>query len=168
MKRRSRGGKSAKGFKERFKFALKVIGVLCVLGVVFVGFLYFDEYVRRTNPVARDFGELELVDVPAWVSSTLLEQIASAAGGKEFLLDEYAAKDVATRLQEVAWLYDIRVQTTKDSDPSPSIQMINLQLSWPRKAMKKSRPGKCFTCSWATSTPSTSMSSTNSVIPISL
>jgi hypothetical protein len=57
---------------------------------------------------------LELVNVPEWVSSELKAKIYDAAGGKTFRLDEDAAQTVVENLASVAWLDNIKIQTTHE------------------------------------------------------
>jgi len=89
-----------------------ILAAVCVVAAIAVGFVYIDRYVQAVSPVAQPFGRLELVGVPDWAGSELLEKIASTAGGKEFCLDKTVAKEIATSLQSMAWLYDVRARTT--------------------------------------------------------
>jgi hypothetical protein len=52
--------------------------------------------------------------VPEWVSSELKAKICDAAGGKNFQLDEDAAQMAAENLASVAWLTDVKIQTTHE------------------------------------------------------
>lgn len=93
---------------------LKVLAIVCVLGVI-VGGLYFAEKYVTAAGVAEKEGPLELADVPAWVSDELKAQVRRAAGGEEFSLDEETAREVAERLRgEVAWLKTVKVATKHD------------------------------------------------------
>lgn len=94
---------------------LKVLGVICVLAAVGVGFVFLHKYVRRAVPVSARIGPLELRNPPAWLTQPLLEKIYSAAtaNGEDLKLDEDAARSVQDNLErEVAWLHNITVQTT--------------------------------------------------------
>lgn len=97
---------------------LKVLAVLCVLAAVGVGFIFLDKYVKKTVLVSEKTALLELVDVPAWVNEPLKEKIYAAAGayGEDLKLDEDAALSVQQNIETlVAWLDEVKVQTTHDS-----------------------------------------------------
>ena len=78
------------------------------------GFVFLDRYVQKITASGR-IGPLELVDRPDWFNNELLQKVYTAAGGSEFALDETVAEAVAENLELVAWLYDIKVQTTSSS-----------------------------------------------------
>jgi hypothetical protein len=114
---------------------LKVFVVVCVLGavgtgvfaVVRVGFEFLDKYVRKVAPVSEEFGSLELVNVPPWITESLKEKIyaAARANGEDLKLDEDAARSVQNNLErEVAWLQNVTVQTTHDT--------IRIEAKWRR------------------------------------
>jgi hypothetical protein len=89
---------------------LKVSAIVCVFAAAGVSLYFIERYVKSTKPV--ETGPLELVDVPEWASSELKAKIRAAAGGKTFRLDEEAAEMVAENLAFVAWLDNIKIQTT--------------------------------------------------------
>jgi hypothetical protein len=91
---------------------LKVAAVACVFAVVGVFFYFAERYVKSTKPV--ETGPLKLVNAPEWVSGELKEKICAAAGGKTFKLSEEIAQVVAENLASVAWLSEVKVQTTHE------------------------------------------------------
>jgi len=80
----------------------------------YLGFRSLKQYVQSQTGAERKTGELELVDVPGWVSGELVTRIhlAAAAGGEDFRLDEDAARSVAENISSLPWLEDVRVRTT--------------------------------------------------------
>ena len=97
---------------------LKVLAVVCVFAAIGIGFVFLDKYVKKAVPVSEQSGFLELVDVPAWVAEPLKEKIyaAATANGEDLKLDEDAAESVQRNIEAlVAWLDEVKVQTTHDS-----------------------------------------------------
>jgi hypothetical protein len=94
---------------------LKVLGVICILAAVLVGFVFLHKYVKRTVAVSARIGPVKLANPPAWITQPLREKIYSAATarGEDLKLDEDAARSIKNNLErEVAWLRNIKVQTT--------------------------------------------------------
>jgi hypothetical protein len=91
---------------------LKVAAVVCVFAMVGAFFYFAERYVKSAKPA--ETGPLELVNAPAWVSGELKEKIYAAAGGKTFELNEEIAQVVAENLTAVAWLDEVKVQTTRE------------------------------------------------------
>jgi len=89
---------------------LKVLAIVCVFVVAGVSLYFAERYVKSAKPA--ETGPLELVNIPEWVSSELKTKIRDAAGGKTLRLDEEAAEVVAENLASVAWLDNIKIQTT--------------------------------------------------------
>ncbi len=89
---------------------LKVLAIVCVFVVAGVSLYFAERYVKSAKPV--ETGSIELVNVPEWVSSELKAKICDAAGGTTFGLDEGTAQIVAENLASVAWLNEVKVQTT--------------------------------------------------------
>lgn len=89
---------------------LKVLAIICVFVAGGVSLYFVERYVKSAKPA--ETGPLELVNVPEWASSELKAKIRAAAGGKTFRLDEEAAEMVAENLASVAWLDNIKIQTT--------------------------------------------------------
>ncbi len=117
------------------KSTLKVLAVVCVLGAIGIGvfaavrtgFAFLDKYMRKAVPVSEKFASLELVGVPAWVNDQLEEKVyvAATANGEDLKLDEDAARSVQNNLErEVAWLRNVKVQTTHDT--------IRIEAQWRR------------------------------------
>lgn len=96
---------------------LKVVGVVCVFAGAGVGILFLDKYVRRTAPARQEGIVIELAGVPAWVNDQLKDKVYTAAGvdSGRLKLDENAAIAVQQNIAaSVAWLDDVRVQTTHE------------------------------------------------------
>ena len=96
---------------------LKVLAVVCALAAVVTGFVFLERYVKRAVPVSESSAPLELVDVPAWVNEPLKEKIYTAAGayGEDLKLNEDAAQSAQQNIEAmVAWLDEVKVQTTHD------------------------------------------------------
>ena len=115
------GAKSAAKKKTRTTKAgpgqrnlLIVFGAGCIIAAVAAGFVLLDRYVQEITSSGQ-VGPLELIDRPGWFNNELVQKVHEAAGGSEFCLDETAARTIAENLELVAWLYDIKVQTTSSS-----------------------------------------------------
>ncbi len=91
---------------------MKVSAVVFVFAVAGVFFYFAERYVKSAKPA--ETGPLELVNVPEWVSGELKARIRAAAGGKTFRLDEEVAQVVAENLEPIAWLNEVKVQTTHE------------------------------------------------------
>ncbi len=89
-----------------------LIFVFIVLAVALVaGFIFMDRFVKKASgPAARSLN-LELLDVPDWLSPQLQNRIVETAGigGVQFLLDENTARQIGENLRTLAWLYNVRV-----------------------------------------------------------
>ncbi len=94
---------------------LTVLAIVCVFAALGVGIVFLDKYVRKTAPVRTSIA-IELVAVPAWVNDQLKEKVyAAAVAGGEPKLDENTAVLVQQNIvQRIAWLADVRVQTTHE------------------------------------------------------
>jgi hypothetical protein len=102
--------KKQRTYRPSLTGILKVLAIVCVFVVAGVSLYFAERYVKSAKPA--ETGPLELVNVPEWVSSELKAKIRAAAGGKTFRLDEEAAEMVAENLASVAWLDNIKIQTT--------------------------------------------------------
>ncbi|MDD5063865.1 MAG: hypothetical protein PHQ35_03770 [Phycisphaerae bacterium] len=102
--------KKYRTYRPNLTGVLKIFGVLCVFAAAGVSVYFADKYIKSARPAGT--GTLELVNVPQWASSELKVKIRDAAGGKIFRLDEEAAEIVAENLASIAWLDDIKIQTT--------------------------------------------------------
>jgi hypothetical protein len=89
---------------------LKTFAIICVFGVAGVSLYFVERYVKSVRPA--ETGPIELVNVPEWVSSELKAKICDAVGGKTFRLDEDAAQMAAENLASVAWIDNVKIQTT--------------------------------------------------------
>jgi hypothetical protein len=102
--------KKQRTYKPSLTGILKVLAIVCVFAAAGVSLYFAERYVKSAKPA--ETGPLELVNVPEWASSELKAKIRAAAGGKTFRLDEEAAGMVAENLAFVAWLDNIKIQTT--------------------------------------------------------
>jgi len=96
---------------------LKVVCVVCVFTGAGIGILFLDKYVRRTAPARQEGIVIELAGVPAWVNDQLKDKVYTAAGvdSGRLKLDENTAMAVQQNIAaSVAWLDDVRVQTTHE------------------------------------------------------
>ncbi|MDD5328339.1 MAG: hypothetical protein PHY02_11105 [Phycisphaerae bacterium] len=112
FKLRSSAKKKQRTYRPSVTGALKIFGIICVLAAAGVSLYFAQKYIKTARPAG--IGPLELVDVPEWASSELKARIRMAAGGKNFKLDENIAQTVAENLASVAWLDDVKVQTTHE------------------------------------------------------
>ena len=94
-----------------------VCAVIVLLGAVGVGFFYLDRYVHSLSLVLPGEGGLylELVSPPVWVGHQLDEKITKAVGDFIYDSEGNAAETVASRLQNVVWLYNVKVQETGET-----------------------------------------------------
>jgi hypothetical protein len=102
--------KKQRTYRSSLTVILKVLAMVCVFAVGGVSLYFAERYVKSVSPA--ESGPLELVNVPEWVSSDLKAKICNAAGGKNFRLDEETAQITAENLASVAWLYNVKIQTT--------------------------------------------------------
>ena len=94
--------------------ALKALVVVCIFAGVGVGILFLDAHIKKTTSVRKAIA-VDLIGVPVWVSDQLREKVHAAirADGDELRLDENTAVLVQRNISErVAWLAEVRVQTT--------------------------------------------------------
>jgi len=93
---------------------LKVLAVVCVLCGIVIGLMSLEKYVKRTIPVRQGAGDLELAEVPLWVSDELQEKVykIATADGSSLGLDD-AAESVQRNIEELMpWLDDVKVTAT--------------------------------------------------------
>ncbi len=102
--------KKQRTYRPSLTGILKVSAIVCVFAAAGVSIYFAQMYVKSVKPA--ETGPLELVNVPEWASSELKAKIRAAAGGKTFRLNEDTAEAVAENLAFVAWLDDIKIQTT--------------------------------------------------------
>ena len=119
MKRKKKTKRQMKEHKARMISSLKrlaaMVMTIAVFSAVAVMFVYMDRYVHAYSPGADPVGNLELVSPPRWVTGDLEAKIAACAGSYQFTLDEDAARTVAGNLQNLAWIYNVKVQTTDET-----------------------------------------------------
>ena len=83
-----------------------------------MGLIYLDRYIKETTPPMEGEVELELVDVPAWVSEELRQKALTAARSdlEDLRIDENAASLVQQNIdRRFAWLDNVKVQTTHNA-----------------------------------------------------
>lgn len=97
---------------QRLLQLLVLLVVTSVLGGIAVGFVYLERYVRTLEVVADRTGPMELVSPPSWISNELQDKIVKAAGGRSFPLDRDQAQQMYERLEGLAWVYHVSIQTT--------------------------------------------------------
>ena len=92
--------------------------MVCILGGTAIGLIYLDRYLKETAPPPEAEALLELADVPTWVNSELQVKVLQAArgNGQDLRIDENAAGLVQNNIdRQIAWLDDVKVQTTHNS-----------------------------------------------------
>jgi len=96
---------------------LKVLAVVCILCGIVIGLMALEKYVKKTIPVRQGAGDLELADVPLWVSDELQERVyrIATADGSSLGLDD-AALSVQRNIEELMpWLDDVKVTATHNT-----------------------------------------------------
>jgi len=98
---------------------LKVLAVVCVLCGIVIGLMYLEKYVKDTIHAQQGAGELELADVPLWVSDQLSDQLKekvyaiAKAKGSNLGLDDDTASSVQRNIEKLfPWLDEPKVQAT--------------------------------------------------------
>jgi hypothetical protein len=118
-KRKKKTKRQMKEHKTRMISSLKrfaaMVAAIAVFGAFAVMFLFMDRYVHAYSPDANPVGKLELVSPPRWVTGDLQAKIAASAGAYEFALDDDTARTVAGNLQNLAWIYNVKVQATDET-----------------------------------------------------
>lgn len=89
-----------------------VAAAVCVFTGLGFGFGYMERYVQAVSPVAEPSGALELISPPRWINADVQGRIAAAAGGYCFDLGDDTAGEIASRLKNFPWLYNVRFRTT--------------------------------------------------------
>jgi len=93
---------------------LKVLAVVCVLCGIVIGLMFLEKYVKKTIPVRQGAGDLELAEVPLWVSDELQKKVytIATADGSSLGLDD-AALSVQRNIEEMMpWLHKVKVRAT--------------------------------------------------------
>jgi hypothetical protein len=91
---------------------LKASAAACILVGIVIGLIYLDRYI---TPAQKGTIELELLDVPSWVTSQLKENIIAVAGGDGDILrlDENTALSVQNKIEKTfPWLDDVTIRIT--------------------------------------------------------
>ena len=98
--------------------SFKISLMVCILGGTAIGLIYLDRYRKETIAPMEGPVELELLDVPAWVTSELKQKAREAARGdlEQLRIDENAAALVQQNIdRRFVWLDDVKVRTTHDA-----------------------------------------------------
>lgn len=96
---------------------LKVLAAACVICGIVIGLIFLEKYVKKTFPAGKGTIDLELADVPLWVSDELKEKVYTIATGRadNLKLDEDTASSVQRNIEElIPWLDEVKVITTHD------------------------------------------------------
>jgi len=115
FKRKKR--QQASWFGPSLIIILKVLAVVCVLCGIVIGLMFLEKYVKETVPVEKGMVDLELADVPLWVSDQLKNKVYAAVTEKGVNpgLDEDTALSVQRNIEElVVWLDEVKVRTIHD------------------------------------------------------
>ena len=113
------GKKRAKTSRQplNLKYAFRILALAAVFACIWFGFLFLDKYVKTAIRLEEKQGSLYLVDVPLWVNEPLKVKIynAARADGEDLKLDADAAWSIQQNIKDlVAWLEEVKVQTTSD------------------------------------------------------
>ncbi len=93
---------------------LKVLAVVCVLCGIVIGLICLEKYVKETIHARQGAGDLELADVPLWVSDQLKEKVytIATAKGSNLGFDDDTASSVRRNIEElIPWLDEVKVLT---------------------------------------------------------
>ena len=96
---------------------LKVFAVVCTLGGIVLGIIYWDRFIKQSASALEDVVPLEIKAEPAWVNDRLKENlsIAARADGLGLKLDATAARRVQQNIQTLfPWLDNVTVRTMHD------------------------------------------------------
>lgn len=113
FKKRKR--QQASWFGPSLLMILKVLAIVCVLCGIVIGLMFLEKYVKETIPARQGAGDLELADVPIWVSDQLKEKVytIATAKGSNLGLDDETVLSVQRNIEElVPWLDEVKVRAT--------------------------------------------------------
>jgi len=112
FKKRKR--RQASWFGPSLIIILKVLAVVCVLCGIVIGLMSLEKYVKETVPVRQGAGDLELAEVPLWVSDELQKKVytIATADGSSLGLDDAALSVQRNIEQQTPWLDDVKVTAT--------------------------------------------------------
>jgi len=117
-KKKQKPGRRSRSLKVISITVLAVLAAVCLCAGIVIGFIFLDKYMKKTTAVSERIGSVTLVGVPSWLNEPLKEKIyaAATANGEDLKLDEDAALSVQRNVETlVAWLDEVKVQTTHDS-----------------------------------------------------
>ncbi|MCP4452645.1 MAG: hypothetical protein GY809_14380 [Planctomycetes bacterium] len=112
--------KKKKKKQSRLRSILTIVVVFGVSGLLIWLFVFAERYLKRHY--ADQSGPLVFSDVPVWVEESLLDTVYTTVGGREFVMDENAARDIGQVLESVPWLDQVRVRVAPDG--------IHVQAKW--------------------------------------
>jgi hypothetical protein len=98
--------------------SFKISIMVCILGGTAVGLLYLEKHNKQNTTVSEIEVQLQLADVPKWVSTELQAKALQAAGkdAQNLKIDENAASLVHQNIEsQFVWLDDVKVQTTHNA-----------------------------------------------------
>ena len=98
--------------------SFKISIMVCILGGTAIGLLYLEKQNRLNAPISETEVQIQLADVPAWVNNELQTKVLRAAkgNGQDLRIDENAASKVHQNIvKHIAWLDDVKVQTTHNA-----------------------------------------------------
>jgi hypothetical protein len=120
-----------KNTPSRFRSIFNILVVFGVSGLLIWLFVFAERYLK--NNYANQSGPLIFDEVPQWVQESLLDKVYTHVGGREFIMNESAAKTIGDVLHSVVWLDQIRVRVAQDG--------IHVQAKW-RKPLVILKPGR--------------------------
>lgn len=94
---------------------LTAFAVVCLLGGIVLGVIYWDKLIKRRTTTSATDAPLEIKAIPAWINEQLKEKLLQAANadGLGLKIDETVADRVRRNIQAVfPWLDDAVVRTT--------------------------------------------------------
>ncbi|MCP4259562.1 MAG: hypothetical protein GY774_18935 [Planctomycetes bacterium] len=92
--------------------------MVCILGSTAIGLIYLDKYRKKTAPPPEGQISLVLVADDTWVNNELRQKVLDAGGAdlEDLRNNENAAALVYQNItSQVAWLDDLKVQTTHNA-----------------------------------------------------
>ncbi|MBN1787871.1 MAG: hypothetical protein JW806_05690 [Sedimentisphaerales bacterium] len=92
-----------------------IFAFIVVLVAAGVGFMFLERFVKTNLALDANSVPLQLVDFPVWAGDELKTKILSTAGQSEedFRITDAAAMRIGENLDALAWLYDVKVQVSK-------------------------------------------------------
>ena len=95
---------------------LKVMAAGCIISGIVIGLIFLEKYVKGNVPAAEGMVDLELADVPIWVSDELKEKVRAAATVN---VGDVPGEDIVPFVQRnvehlIAWLDDVKVRAIQN------------------------------------------------------